>query len=368
MSEFQLPPIQAYHPTTFQERGVLIPFTTPLLEGTRARPGDKSGLELVIPNPSGGPGVYILGWNAIPAICRPTLHDRQLSERIAAIPNITPSTIRRVARSVAAEGLAGEDAMEAALAAGETEKNDRTVTNFLLLMALVDQVALFKGASGSDEPDLETRARASVARIAPRLGRSPDWIASALESLGDVLAPVGFPGQPNPPRVTRSMSMLRETCADLAAWSRSQKAEDQSAYVEMICTAADHSLLLVDEAVAQARQLSANLTELLQRWGNDAGAVVRFATRPEWLLDGWEQICLIWRCAQDVPARRSALAEIAPLVPVLPKEARDWSKIALDVEAVGRWRRTIPLNEDWRTGVTVFDLVARNEYIRAATC
>ena len=133
MTEGSLPPIQAYHPMTFQERGVLIPFTTPLLGGTRARPGEKSGLELVIPNPSGGSGVYIMGWSAITALCRPTLHDRQLSERVAAISHILPSTIKRVAREVATEGLAGEEAAKAALTAENADQHDRTATNLLLL-------------------------------------------------------------------------------------------------------------------------------------------------------------------------------------------------------------------------------------------
>ena len=170
MPEFHLPPVQPYHPTTFLERGVLIPFTTPLLGGTRARPGDKHGLELVIPNPSGGQGVYIMDWTSIPALCRPTLHDRALNDRVAAVHSIAPSTIRRVAREVAAEGLAGEEAMQAALAATDTDRGDRTITNYLLLMALIEQVGLFAGAAPG-VPDIETRARLTVARIAPRLGR-----------------------------------------------------------------------------------------------------------------------------------------------------------------------------------------------------
>ena len=367
MPDLRLPPIQAYHPTTFQERGVSIPFTTPLLGGTRARPGDKAGLELVIPNPSGGPGVYIMGWNAIPALCRPTLHDRQLSERIAAMPNVVPSAIRRVAREVAAEGLAGEEAMQAALAAADAEKNDRTVTNFLLLMALVDQVALFKDAP-QGVPDMETRARLTVAHIAPNIGRSADWVATALESLGDTMAAVGVTGQPTPSRVSRLIDLLHDTCASLAAWSRNQKDADQATYVEMINTSASHTLTLARDTTARSRGLTQNLTELLRGWAADSDSIVRLAARPEWLLDGWEQICLIWRCAQDDASRRAALIEIAQLVPVMPQEACHWSDIVIELDVAARLRRTVPANEDWRTGAIVFDLIARNENIRAAAC
>ena len=367
MSELSLPPLQAYHPTTFEDRGVLIPFTTPLLGGVRARPGKKSGLELVVPNPSGGPGVYIMGWNAIPALCRPTLHDRELSTRIGAIANILPSTIRRIAREVAAEGLAGEEPMQAALAAADMDKHDRTVTNFLLLMALIDQIGLFAGAPPGN-PDMETRARLTVAEVAPRVGRSADWVATALESLGDVMASIGVDGQPQPSRVPRLMALLRETCADLAAWSRGQREADQAAYVEMIATAAGHTLNLADNLIARTRALVTDLTALLKRWATDSFGVIRQATQAEWLLDGWEQICLIWRDAQDDSARRSALMEIAQLVPVMPEEAKSWSNLAVDTEIAARLRRCIPLNEDWRTGAIVFDLIARNERIKAASC
>src|ERR1700712_948232 len=103
VSESRLPLIRPYHPVTFLERGVAVPFTTPMLAGTRARPADKGGLELVIPNPSGGRGVYIMAWTSISALCTPTLHDRQLNERIATLTNVTPHTIRQVGREVAHE-------------------------------------------------------------------------------------------------------------------------------------------------------------------------------------------------------------------------------------------------------------------------
>ena len=50
-----------YEPATFLDRGVTVPFTTPMLMGARARPReDREGLEVIIANPSGTSGVYIL--------------------------------------------------------------------------------------------------------------------------------------------------------------------------------------------------------------------------------------------------------------------------------------------------------------------
>ena len=367
MSSPKLPPIQPYHPTTFQERGVLIPFTTPLLGGTRARPGTKGGLELIIPNPSGLPGVYVMEWRGIPALCHPTLHDRQLIERIASVYNITPMTIRGIARDVAAEGLAGENARRAAMASAGSDKHDRTITNFMLLMALVDQVGLFRNAP-KGQPDAQTRARQTVTHIAPRIERSAEWVATALESLGDAMATIGVEGQPDPGRVPRTMDVLRGTCSALKAWSGPNSQDDRVAYVRMICAAADFTLMLAEACIERARALTADLTDLLRDWAVDPQDIAQRAARAEWLMDGWEQICLIWRCAQDDPARTAALVEIAGLIPIVPLEARDWSGMVEQIDPAMRVRRTIPLNEDWRTGATVFDLISRNEHIRASAC
>ena len=107
---------------------------------------------------------------------------------------------------------------------------------------------------------------------------------------------------------------------------------------------------------------------LLRAWAADPDAIVRLVGRPEWLLDGWEHICLIWNHAADDAARRAALAEIVEHVPVLPREVNEWCQTMPKAESTARFRRLVHLNEDWRTGATVFDLIARNEQFRAAAC
>jgi hypothetical protein len=364
-----LPPIQPYHPTTFLERGVLVPFTTPLLSGTRARPGDKHGMELAVPNPSGGRGVYILPWAGIEALCTPTLHDKQLSKRIAGLSAVTPAKIRRIARDVAAEGLAGEEAMEAARNARDGERGDRLLINYLLLMALVEQVNLIPAAAGAREEDdaldAEARAQMTVARVAWRMGRSPAWVASALEALTDVFANIGVGPNAAASRVPRLVELLQWTRTDVAEWSRTQPEGDQAAYAQMIRSVADVTLSLADKTLGRARSLINDMVGLLRSWAVEPEPIQWLAARPEWLLDGWEQICLIWGFASDDAMRRVALAEMAQLVPVLPREVKEWSDIGPEVDISARLRRMVRLNEDWRTGATVFDLIARNEHLRS---
>ena len=124
MSGDHRPAVRLYHPATFLERGVAIPFTTPLLFGTRARPSERHGSELIIPNPSGGRGVYVLSWAAIAQLCQPTLHDQIFNEHIAALVAVTPASIRRVAREIRLVPL-NEDWRTGVLAFTLIERNEK---------------------------------------------------------------------------------------------------------------------------------------------------------------------------------------------------------------------------------------------------
>jgi hypothetical protein len=352
LSDIQLPPIRPYHPTTFPERGVTLPFTTPRLGGTRARPGKKHSVELVVPNLSGGRGVYIMPWTSLTALCRPTLHDKVFSQKIANVINVTPATIRQIARQIAAEGLAGEEAMEAARIATDADKGDRVVTNFRLLMLLVEQVArLFRPpalTSGTAaELDPSTRARLTVEWISPRLGQTSTWTANALEELADVLAQIGVGSTGTIGRIPRLTSMLGEVRAGIADWGNAKREEDQAAYARMICSVVDVTLSLAQTMVARAQALPDTMVDLLRGWATDSGAVIEMVSRPEWLLDGWEQICLIWQNAHDDAMRRAALAEIATLIPILPKEVNDWCHTQYETDSLNRFRRLVQLT---RTG------------------
>ncbi|MGH7154474.1 MAG: hypothetical protein ACREF3_11160 [Acetobacteraceae bacterium] len=105
---------KTYDPVTFLERGVSIPFTTPLLAGARGRIGGAGGIELVVPSPSGAPGLYVLSWGKAQEFCRPTVHDTKLRETLATRSRLTPSSVRAAARGIALEGLAGRAAQTAA--------------------------------------------------------------------------------------------------------------------------------------------------------------------------------------------------------------------------------------------------------------
>jgi hypothetical protein len=370
MSRNTLPSARPYHPTTFLERGVALPFTTPLLGGARARLSRNRGVELIVRNPAGGRGVYVMPLSAVASLCRPTLFDKVVSNRLAFLETVTPATVRAIGRATAAEGLAGEGAMQAAKAAAKTDESDRRAVVHHLLSSLIRQVSVGPNASstvpGPGSPDLDARARQTIAWLAPRLGQSAGWGVKALDALADAMTAVGAGATGEGGRIPGLIKLLAAMREEIAEWASTQRDGERVLTAHAVCSTSDFTRSVAAALITRARVLTDDMVGLLRQWATDPQSVVGIAERPEWLLDGWEQICLIWNYAQDNAAKRVALAEIADYIPAIPRELNEWGGGKAVTGDVFADQGHIMLNEDWRTGATVFDLIARNERLRAA--
>jgi hypothetical protein len=211
---------------------------------------------------------------------------------------------------------------------------------------------------------LEARAKRAIARMAPRVGRSPEVIAAMLEEMAPVFAAIGVGGQTGHARCTRALEALRRLHTETTAWSQMHR-DESGAQAEMIARVAELTISCTEATLGEAHALTANMAGMLARWASEAAAIRKLTVRPEWLLDGWEQVCLLWRSTETDAARRAVLAEMTLLVPIIPREASDWVGMPIDMDGAVRFRRSVNLNEDWRTGGAVFDLIARNEHLRA---
>ncbi len=368
MSQPHIPLIHTYHPTTFLERGVAMAFTTPMLAGARARPSERGGVELIVPNPSGGRGVYILPWSGVRELCKPTVHDTRLNQKIATLRAVTPALIREAAREVAAEGLAGREAQAAAGSTADTDRQDRMVTNFLLLMAMVEQQE--PDGRAAPPPDrakpqeLEARARQTIAELAPKIGWTPETIAKGLEELAEVFMGVGVGSFADQARIPRALEQLCALRAQTASWAQ-EHADDSGGVAGMTTMAASLTITCARATLADAQAMTGDVVGLIREFGAAPEPLAERVARSEWLLDGWERICLLWRGAETMAERHAALVEIATLVPVIPKEATEWVGTPVDSDGQNRFRKTVTLNEDWRTGSMVLDRIGRNERLRA---
>ncbi len=363
----------SYHPATFMERGVAVPFTAIGLAGARARPSQRDGFELVIPNLSGCRGAYVLPWTGVAGTCQPTVHDVQLLHAIAALGTITPQTIRVVARQVASEGFAGRDARAAAAAALVLEERATVVTNFELLLRVVGQTEPHENwpadKAGSlpfrSPADLEHRSKRAIAVLSLQLGQGSEAMTAALASIAGLLTPIGLGRWAEAGRIPRSIARLEAFRSEVAAFAQDTTAGAHA--TDIALTLAELTLANSNKAVVDARFATNDMPGLLRDWFRDARFVYASA-RADWLLDGWDRICLIWDTATHSPADRSlALDEIATLLPAIPLEVGNWTGYTTGSSAAAVINRSVGGREDWRTGQFVTDIVARNERLCAAS-
>jgi hypothetical protein len=346
-----------------------MPYTTPHLAAARLRPGERSGLELIVPNIVGARGVYILALDAIHALCVPTLHDRAINAALANLRGVTPSAIRHTARVVAANGLAGREAAERAVAAIAAEQQDGLLAHFELLLELLRQVEPrgpgWIPPEQSERRDLARRARVAMGGLTGELGCSADRLMTMLEELAALFANVGIASQAARARLPAMIALIEDLRQQMR---RVQQAAGVLGHPEAAVIEATATLTLDAARVtlAEAQALLGDLPALLHRWLTAPEKLARQVARPEWLLDGWERICLLWRAADERIGRPMTLAEMVGLVPTTPREASDWVGGAYEAgNDLARHRRKVLLGEDWRTGVTPNDVIARNERLRA---
>ena len=342
-----------YQPITFLDRGVSLPFTTPLLMGARLRLVAGDALELVIANPGGGRGSYVMPWAAMPEICVPTLHDRRLWALLAVQPVVTPSAVRQVARQVMREGYAGRAAAAAAAAAEDGRASDRVRANFLLLLRIIGQTETAAENTIAPERDaperLEARAKRALARAAPLLGLAAEDVAACLEEVAALVQDVGAPGDPKPARARRQALEVETMAGEIAAWTAVTPAAQETPVADVIAAAARLTLDCWAPTIAELDRAFADALALLQRWRREPAVLRQMAARPDWLLDGWSLLCAMWRDAPQQD-RLSVSHEIAMLAPILPREAEQWTGLVADWEHPAILRRKVRAMEDWRTG------------------
>ena len=97
---------------------------------------------------------------------------------------------------------------------------------------------------------------------------------------------------------------------------------------------------------------------LLRAWQERAGERMRDTlTRPEWLLDGWGQVCGLWESvARDERSpQREMLQQIRAALPMLDPSDRGPPTASRPATSASTGGRRVKLHEDWRTGLAVMD-------------
>ncbi|QJE74103.1 hypothetical protein HHL28_14310 [Aerophototrophica crusticola] len=357
-------------PATFAERGIAVPFTTPLLSQARLRLDSNERFEFLLPNFTGGKGIYVVPTKSLSSIMTITLHDRLLLEELGTLEGQSPEQVRQASLTVQASGVCGPDAANAAAKAIEQDQHYLVLTQFVLVTELLKLVGI--GAQDLMRPGMtaeqsQNLARRALGKVAAQVGISADEMTNRVETLGIAVAPVGLPQSPQPGRLRALNNRLAKFCQAVERWSDLDPSDVAllGRYVAQVglhtLTLAKQRITLLDKACADPKQIVHDEPRL-------RGAIVEQVSRVSWLLDGWDFLVTLWESVADKPqeTQQATMTDISRLVPVLPREEVTWASDALDMDAIAKvQRRWVRVNEDWRTGSLDMDAVMRIEALKS---
>lgn len=363
LTDTNLPPIQTCRPRTFRERGLVGSFTTPTLSGARLRivpnaatySSDRaisqidgrttaSGclrgpvLEVVVPNPSGGRGVYILPWNDIGRLCRPTMHDvilgRVLTGLLEAHANrLTPALVREASWQTAAQGLAGREAAQAAERAIQRRQSGLVATRFTLLMEITEQSETPPAACrfvDASPDEIERRGREALARRAQELAVPAQSMPVLLDILADAYVDMGIGlgmAEASQSKLVADLGILHHDLmgvaqldGGIAATHAQADARDALGVAAAAELAARMARALLEAVRLRVRDMPGLMATVIAA----PDEVIEQCVRVLWLLDGWSPVCRLWHAPPELLPRHVALQEMATRIPVLPDEVETW--------------------------------------------
>lgn len=338
---------------TFRARGVMAPFTGPMLASARVRAADRDGVELVLPNPSGGPSVFITDWSGASTLRSATLHDTVLFRRIVRLGPPNPRLVREAALSVAEEGYAGPVAADSARRCRESDRSEHLRIEGLLS-------SRFTPSHVSPTEALEPAER----RIARTLGIAESKVTAALRICYETAGPFGIGGD-GQARLPRIVARLDETVRDIDDWIAKDSAHDGDGIGMLIVDVLRNASTMVRGFIDGVRRWFGDPLALLRRALTDPASLREQTDRALWLLDGWEKPALIWQTAGSTAMRRLALLEIAHGLPSLPAEVAHWTDPPVVQPAAGLACQVSYGGNARLSAGAAISLVRRNEALRA---
>ena len=295
--------------------------------------------------------------------CTPSLHDLQLAERVGALLPLSSHGVRLAARAVAAEGAAGRAAAAAAHAA--SARDEQMVQRFEALV--VQSILRLDGQNGTDA-DPKQRTVNALLKVAQRTGRQAEAVRADVERLSRLLVAAGLDAGPPPqqgPALPGRCSTLLESIAQMRSGLLTWAAVADNPACLQVAGSAAIILAAGRHAVSAAQRTLDDPATLLSAWASSPDGVTARLCRPDWLLDGWEHLCLLWQLAETDDQKAEATAEACLLLPPIPPEIAGWFGQAPDVLTQLRAQPAAALARIVQPPSQAVSITARNERIRA---
>ncbi|WP_420405365.1 hypothetical protein [Nisaea sp.] len=323
-----------FWPSSFAERGVAVPFTTPSVATARVRNGERGRLELVISGLSGGRGVYVIAWNGVPETFKLTVYDRVLHENISVIETVTPDAVREAVISASITGLAGEDAAVSASEASGRSTEDQLRISLALTSHVVKAVLdtdLDLSLAALSLPSGQEKVQSMLGRISRMLNIAPEPLSQAMTEWSDILELLGIPRQQPAGRLRKIFSDADHFRSSFRDWMRtSELDEDHPAGLVLEVLEETHTNW--QTAFDEIDGFTNNPAETLKNWTRCRTNLERLSARVPWLEDGWPMIFAIWENALRAD-REQQLAAVSTILSGLPLLPRD----EVNVNSHARW-------------------------------
>jgi hypothetical protein len=156
-----------------------------------------------------------------------------------------------------------------------------------------------------------------------------------------------------------AMAELQSFIKELDQWLAPRRDNVRGLRAEFLLRKAKLALICTQAAINELDRVLDDTTILLRAWQRDQASVLRRASRPQWLLDGWDIVIALWR--QSEPSdREECFWEMSHLVPILPKEVEGWSGFPEGASKLRQEQATSIKGTDWRR-FRPLEFSARNE-------
>jgi len=355
-------------PPTFAERGASVPFTTPIIVGARVR-GRNKDLELVVPNPSGAKGNYILQWKNLPDVFTLSVHDRVLHRAIGEALASNPSAVRKATLKTAATGLAGPAAAKQAKLVLKEEEDFKLLTQFSLLSDTVAQLSggqLQITLAHVQSDTGRQQAKLILARVAHKVKLEGNELYALIEAWADHIGPLGTPKLPKAPRMRKMRSRIEEFANSIGSWAEVDKS-DSAQLGGLASLVARETSSLAAEHFAAIDAFLDNFESTLSKWDKTQAELARVSDRISWLIDGWDLLVAMWEDAVMKPPyeQQATVQEIARILPIVPEEEVSGPRRDRARDIGVQRRKMVKPMEDWISGSIDPELRSRLERYKA---
>lgn len=312
-----------FWPSHFAERGVAVPFTTPSVAMARLRNDERGRLELVISGLSGGRGVYVIGWSAVPETFKLTVFDRVLHEHINTIETVSPEAVREAVLNATATGLAGEEAAEAALQSSSKITEDKIRISLALTQHLVKSfldVELDVSLTDLVTSAGQQKVQNQLGRIARKENISPETLSRVLTEWGDILEALGVLDHRPRGRYRRIVDEAGHFLASFADWLRTGEIGESHPAI-LIPEVLAETLASWNDAFQEADAYTKDPSSTIRNWEKAKPVLETLTLRIPWLQDGWPIIFAMWETALrgDNDQRLEAVSTILSGLPLMPR-------------------------------------------------